>query len=51
MKMNGQPGNENRQVEIDPGKSGKTKRNREQVESFHEQIIQRSYKVERVTML
>ena len=43
MKVNGQPGDEDRQVKIDPGERGETESDSEKVQSFHEETIQRSY--------
>src|SRR5262249_49459142 len=42
MKMNGQAGGKNREIQIDPGKCGKTERDSEQIESFHKRTIQRT---------
>lgn len=42
MKMNGQAGSENREIQIDTGQRGETERDSEQVKSFHKRTIQRS---------
>ena len=39
MKMDRQPGDENREIKIDAGKSGKTKRDRKKVNFFHAENI------------
>jgi len=39
MKVNSQPGNEDRQVKIDPRKGGKTESDSKEVQSFHRKSI------------
>ena len=51
MKVNCEAGDENCQVKVNPGERGKTESDRKQIKSFHEETIQRSYKVKRVTRL
>ena len=50
VKMNCQAGDKDCQVKIDPGERGKTQRNSKEIQSCHEETIQRSYKVKRATM-
>jgi hypothetical protein len=51
VKVNCEAGDENCQVKINPGERGKTESDCKQIKSFHEETIQRSYKVKRVTCL
>ena len=39
VEVNGQPGGQNRQVQIDPGQRSQAKRHRQQIQSFHAATI------------
>jgi len=42
VKMDGQSGDKNRQVKVDAGESGKTKRDRKKIELFHAAKLRRA---------
>ena len=51
MEMDGQSGDENREIEVDPGQASQAERDGKKVEPFHGGIIRQGENVKRVTML